>query len=304
MCWLLCSSGFSRETEPIGCTSRDCFRNWLMRLWRMPSPKSWVGQQVGDPGKTFSLCSKMSSGRISSSSGNVSLFPIKTLYWLDWRRKWQPTQVFFSGKSHGWRSLVGLQFMGSQRVGHNWVTSLHFTSLTDWMRITHIRKDNLYSKSANLNDNLVLKYLFTETSNWVLWLLFWCIAITIVHLYVFVYLYVVIGNKLAKSLMRKKNLSNSEIILTEHLYPGLSHYKEGSKFINFHNLDGTVQRQIDRIQIPVLHCAVLMKRLWHSSDGRKSYGLNHAHRRVWDGFQEETVEPSWRGRGLNQEEKA
>ena len=24
-----------------------------------------------------------------------------------WRRKWQPTPVFFPGKFHGWRSLVG-----------------------------------------------------------------------------------------------------------------------------------------------------------------------------------------------------
>ena len=26
---------------------------------------------------------------------------------IPWRRKWQPTTVFFPGKSHGWRSLVG-----------------------------------------------------------------------------------------------------------------------------------------------------------------------------------------------------
>ena len=39
-----------------------------------------------------------------------------------WRRKWQPTLVLLPGKSHGRRSLVG--FMGSQRVGHDWATSL------------------------------------------------------------------------------------------------------------------------------------------------------------------------------------
>ena len=37
------------------------------------------------------------------------------------RRKWQPTPVFLPGESHGRRSLVS---MGSQRVGHDWVTSL------------------------------------------------------------------------------------------------------------------------------------------------------------------------------------
>ena len=37
-----------------------------------------------------------------------------------WRRKWQPTPVFLSGESHGWRSLVGyIQSTGSQRVGHD-----------------------------------------------------------------------------------------------------------------------------------------------------------------------------------------
>ena len=37
-----------------------------------------------------------------------------------WRRKWQPTPGFLSGKSHGQRSLV--QSMGLQRVGHNLAT--------------------------------------------------------------------------------------------------------------------------------------------------------------------------------------
>ena len=38
-----------------------------------------------------------------------------------WRREWLPTPVLLPGKSHGQRSLVGLQ-----RVRHNWAT---FTSL-------------------------------------------------------------------------------------------------------------------------------------------------------------------------------
>ena len=33
-----------------------------------------------------------------------------------WRRQWQPTPVLLPGKSHGWRSLVGLQSMGLLRV--------------------------------------------------------------------------------------------------------------------------------------------------------------------------------------------
>ena len=30
-----------------------------------------------------------------------------------------PTPLFLPGESHGWRSLVGCQSMGSQRVGHD-----------------------------------------------------------------------------------------------------------------------------------------------------------------------------------------
>ena len=40
---------------------------------------------------------------------------------VPWRRKRQPTPVLLPRKSHGWRSLVS---MGSQRVGHDWATSL------------------------------------------------------------------------------------------------------------------------------------------------------------------------------------
>ena len=49
---------------------------------------------------------------------------------IPWIRKCQPTpfniQVFFSGKSHGQRSLVGLQSMGSQRVRHDLATKQHY----------------------------------------------------------------------------------------------------------------------------------------------------------------------------------
>ena len=51
----------------------------------------------------------------------------ETLVWslgkTFWRRKWQPTPVFFPGKSHGQGSLAGyIQSMQSQRVGHNLAT--------------------------------------------------------------------------------------------------------------------------------------------------------------------------------------
>ena len=51
---------------------------------------------------------------------------------IPWRREWQPTPVFLPGEYHGQRSVGvggrwGLQFMGSQRVGHDTQThtSIH-----------------------------------------------------------------------------------------------------------------------------------------------------------------------------------
>ena len=40
---------------------------------------------------------------------------------ISWRRKWQPTPVFFPGESHGQRSLAGYSPWG-HRVGYNQVT--------------------------------------------------------------------------------------------------------------------------------------------------------------------------------------
>ena len=37
-----------------------------------------------------------------------------------WSRKWQPTPVFWPGKLHGQRSLVGYSPWGHKRVGHDW----------------------------------------------------------------------------------------------------------------------------------------------------------------------------------------
>ena len=50
---------------------------------------------------------------------------------IHWRREWQPTPAFLRGESHGFPSSQkergGLQSMGSQRAGHDWVTNtFHF----------------------------------------------------------------------------------------------------------------------------------------------------------------------------------
>ena len=47
-----------------------------------------------------------------------------TLIYTIWRRKWQPTPVLLSGKSHGWRSLVGYIVHG---VAKSWTQLSNFT---------------------------------------------------------------------------------------------------------------------------------------------------------------------------------
>ena len=39
-----------------------------------------------------------------------------------WRKKWQPTPVFWSGKAHGQRSLVGQSTLSHKRVGRKLAT--------------------------------------------------------------------------------------------------------------------------------------------------------------------------------------
>ena len=41
---------------------------------------------------------------------------------IPWRKEWQPTPVFLTGKLHGQRSLAGYSPMGHKRVGYNLVT--------------------------------------------------------------------------------------------------------------------------------------------------------------------------------------
>ena len=50
----------------------------------------------------------------------------KSLIDFPWRRKWHPTPVLLSGKSHGWRSLVGYRPWSLKEL--DMTEQLHFTS--------------------------------------------------------------------------------------------------------------------------------------------------------------------------------
>ena len=78
---------------------------------------------------------------------------------VPWRRKWQPTQLFSPGKSHGQKSLAGYSPWGRKRVGHDWVTK-HVGCMT---LDTQTRLDTCDTgDSVRIRDGKdTCKYLFT-----------------------------------------------------------------------------------------------------------------------------------------------
>ena len=57
-------------------------------------------------------------GRLQSM-GSLSRTQLRDFTFMHWRRKWQPTPVFFPGESQGRGEPGGLPSMGSCRVGHD-----------------------------------------------------------------------------------------------------------------------------------------------------------------------------------------
>ena len=51
-----------------------------------------------------------------------------------WRRQWQPTPVLLSGKSHGWRSLVGWSPWSHEESDAYWATLLSLFTFMHWRR--------------------------------------------------------------------------------------------------------------------------------------------------------------------------
>ena len=74
------------------------------------------------------------------------------------RRKWQPTLLFLSGKSHGQRSVAGYSPWGLKRVGHDLATKQQQPSIAP-----PVRGNLCYSFGVMLN-NLLSK--FKALTNW------------------------------------------------------------------------------------------------------------------------------------------
>ena len=109
--WSPCHPRDSHESSPASTVWKHQFFSAQSFLWSNSHQTSLVAQ-------TVKRLSTMRETGFNLWGGKMPL-----------RRKWQSTPVLLPGKSHGQRSLVGyspsrLQPTGSQRVGHDWATSL------------------------------------------------------------------------------------------------------------------------------------------------------------------------------------
>ena len=67
------------------------------------STLAWKIPWMEEPGRLQSM------GSLESDTTSLSL---SLFTFMHWRRKWQPTPVFFPGESQGQRSLVGCRLWG------------------------------------------------------------------------------------------------------------------------------------------------------------------------------------------------
>ena len=129
-------SGWQPSAGVSVCGQARLGRHYRRRGWHWPEPQSQPGAEVG-LSETFPLILSGGGGSIFLNAGFSGGSDSKASICLQcrthrfdpwvgkipWRGEWQPTPVFLPGDSHGQRSLVGLQSMGSQRVGHDRETS-------------------------------------------------------------------------------------------------------------------------------------------------------------------------------------
>ena len=125
-------------------------------------------------------------GRTDVETETPILWPPDARNWLHWKRPWcwerlraggegddrgwdgwmasltQRTWILVNSGSWWWTGKPGvLQSMGSQRVGHNWVTELNWTELN----VNH-QSPNMYPAEPTLLKTLVHKCVQRAYNNW------------------------------------------------------------------------------------------------------------------------------------------
>ena len=83
---------------------------------------------------------------------------------IPWRRIWQHTPLLLPGKSHGRRILV-VYSPQDRRVGHDWVTSLHFPSPNTRKATVYTNILSLTSIKTSVRKTQALAFLWIFTLN-------------------------------------------------------------------------------------------------------------------------------------------
>ena len=106
-------SSQARDRTQVSCIAGGFFTSWATReaLNIKHRSKYKMGFPGGASDKEPACQCRRRKRHVPSPDGRIP-----------WRRTRQPTPVFWPGDPHGQRSLTGLQSIGSQRVGPDWVT--------------------------------------------------------------------------------------------------------------------------------------------------------------------------------------
>ena len=95
----------------------------------MPWSCPWVSHYLHLTGVDSTQCFSILIFRVAQTVRNPrAMWKICKIGKIAWRRAWQPTPVFLSGESPRTEEPGRLQFVGLQRVRHNWATK-HSTDL-------------------------------------------------------------------------------------------------------------------------------------------------------------------------------
>ena len=127
------SMGFSRQQSWSGLPSpppKDPPNPGIEPMFPTLQTDSWPSEPPGKPIHVSILCQNLFPFRLLHGKEQSSLCYIVDPSWLSILRQWHPIPVLLSGKSHGWRSLVGCSLW----VGHNWATSLSLFTFMHWRR--------------------------------------------------------------------------------------------------------------------------------------------------------------------------
>ena len=139
---------------------------WCFRIWTQGFNNSVPCTQFSINSSSFKKLLIEDWGCFSGKESTYQCSRRKFCLWvrkIPWRRAWQPTPLFLTGKSHGQRSLVGYSLWGLKRVGNNLVTKLlrmdaqficliffncHIERRKQKHNITHIQTENSISENT------------------------------------------------------------------------------------------------------------------------------------------------------------